>query len=79
VSTHVQLELSAAPVTLPDPVGREPGGENGGEHAGNHAGNDAENDAGNEDSLKGQVQDVANRVIEMARPGQAARPSSKSH
>jgi sigma-B regulation protein RsbU (phosphoserine phosphatase) len=67
VNTHVQLELSAAAVTLPDLGGRDPGIENGSEHA------------GNEDSLKGQVQDVANRVIEMARPAPAARQNSKSH
>jgi hypothetical protein len=71
VNTHVRLDLTAAAVTLPDPGGRDLGSENGSKHAGNHA--------GNEDSLKGQVQEVANRVIEMARPAPAARRSSKSH
>ncbi|MGA1985746.1 MAG: hybrid sensor histidine kinase/response regulator [Candidatus Sulfotelmatobacter sp.] len=62
LNSHGSLEVSAAAVTLPDPGSMAAGSEH----------------AGNEDSLKKQVQDVADRVSEMVRSAPAGTPNSKS-
>jgi hypothetical protein len=67
LSTQCELELSAAAVTPTDPGKRDLGIKDA-----------AIPGAGSEDGLKKQVQDVANRVTEMARAFPAARQNSKS-